>query len=239
MVAPHVETQLTRSLVRVPNSGRDRRAGTILLDLSKVSSAAALVPITSYLALGMMPSGMSPWPSSSLPIHENPKKLYSGAVSPEGSRVAARNGSLQVGTVGNGGYNGTTTQATVTRRTGMVLNGNLVPVRAVPMNLTSSTSAAVNPVGGRKRSLPVMVQDTTLPTTEGTRSPKVRKATTMTPNHQPRCPAPRRHGGDVITMEHLQREINKLRSENLVLKQQLMRRLQQILPPTRTGPVRL
>lgn len=236
MVAPHVETQLTRSLVRVPNSGRDTRAGSILHDLSRVSSAAALVPITSYLAVGMMPSGASTRPPSSpFPTDEDksPMKLSSGGVPPARPRAAAGNSPLQVGTIAPGVWSRANSGAGMVSRDGY-RSGSFVPLRAS----TSTVSAGVNPAGGRKRSLPVMMQDATRTTAEKIKSPKVPRATTVKSTQQPRRPAPRRRAGVVPTTEHLLRERDELRAENLALKQQLFRRLQQRIA-SGAGPVGL
>lgn len=53
MVASFNEGQLTRSLVRVPNSGWDRTAGSFVEDLSRVSSAAGMAPIPRNLPFGL------------------------------------------------------------------------------------------------------------------------------------------------------------------------------------------
>jgi len=124
MVAPHTETQLTRSLVRVPNSGRDRRAGAVLHDLSRVSSAAALVPITNYLALGMLPSTMAPHCPRPplLPKDHNPMKLSNGA-----------------------GPFAATSETSAISGSGMVSTDNPSAARSTP--------ATRSPTGGRKRSM--------------------------------------------------------------------------------------
>ncbi|XP_042226253.1 uncharacterized protein LOC121869130 [Homarus americanus] len=45
MVAPYFEGNLTRSLVRIPNSRANRSLESVITDLSRVSSLAAMVPI--------------------------------------------------------------------------------------------------------------------------------------------------------------------------------------------------
>lgn len=229
MVAPHVETQLTRSLVRVPNSGGDRRAGSILHDLSRVSSAAALVPITSYLAVGMLPSGTpTPPPSSPFPLDESSMKLSTGGGFEAGARAAAENRPLQVGAVPLGVWSGTTSRFGMMSSDGS-RGGTVAPLRAAPRTVTNTTTAIVNPASGRKRSLPMMVQDTTRTTTEGIKSPKVSRTTTMKPTQQSRRPASRRRAEGAPSVEHLLRERDELRAEQLVLKQRLIRQFQQRL----------
>ena len=215
MVAPHVETQLTRSLVRVPNSGRDRRAGAVLHDLSRVSSAAALVPITSYFALGILPSTLSPppQPSSLLSMDTNP--LKSARALP---RVATAEDSI----------------ASRTR----VMSRNDERVNRVMSRdnarTTNSSSATVNPTASRKR---LMQQDNNSIPKEEVRSPKVPRTTTTMhkrPIQQSRRSTSRLVAGGVRTMEQLMREREQLIAENMALKLELSRRLQQQRIPSGT-----
>ncbi|XP_045102405.1 uncharacterized protein LOC123498922 [Portunus trituberculatus] len=202
MVAPHVETQLTRSLVRIPNSGRDRRAGAVLHDLSRVSSAAALVPITSYFALGILPSTLSPprsqaqvpQPSSLLCTDKNPLKLSTRAVPCAATAETS-----------------TTSGARVMSRGGKIT--------------TNSSSATVNPTGSRKRSVQ---QDHNSIATE-VRSPKIPRTTTTPrkPTQQSRRSTPRPVTGDYRIMGQLLREREQLLAENMALKLELSRRSQE------------
>lgn len=212
MVAPRVETQLTRSLVRVPNSGRDRRAGAVLHDLSRVSSAAALVPITSYFALGILPSTLSPQPPPlQLSMDKNPLKVSSGAVPCAVTAEASTT-------------SGTRVMSRSDERANRMMSRD-------DGRATNSSPATVNPTGSRKRS---MQQDTTSIATEGIRSPKVPR-TTKRPTQQSRRPAPQRMAGGIRTMEGLLREREQLRAENMALKLELSRRVQQRVPSGGVG----
>ncbi|KAG0719387.1 hypothetical protein GWK47_050573 [Chionoecetes opilio] len=232
MVAPHLSTQLTRSLVRVPNSGRDRRAGAVLHDLSRVSSAAALVPITSYIALGLRPSGVPYQPPAS-PFTDAGAIQFAGKpVPPAKSPATAMNNPSHVGAVSPAAWSTPSPLPAMVSSVGYASETSAPPY-AAPR--TISVPTAMNPAVGRKRPSPLMLQDASLTTTEGIRSSKVPRTTTITPAHQPLHPASPR---GVPTMEQLLRERNALLAENLALKQQLARRFQPRHVPV-AGPVGL
>lgn len=215
MVAPHVGTQLTRSLVRVPNSGRDRRAGAVLHDLSRVSSAAALVPITSYFALGILPSTSSPQPP---PPHLSTDLLKFSAKALQSAATA------QVSTPS--GTRGVMSRRDV-RTSGGMPRGD---------GRATYSSATVNSTGSRKRP---MQQDNNRIATEKIRSPKVPRTTSTSisgrPIQQSRRPTPRLVVEDFRTREELLREREQLRAENMALKLELSRRVQQTVPSGAAG----
>lgn len=215
MVAPHVETQLTRSLVRVPNSGRDRRAGAVLHDLSRVSSAAALVPITSYFALGILPSTSPPQP---------PPSLLSTDLLNFSAKTVPSAATLQVSSPS--GTRGVTSRRDV-RADRVMARGD---------GRATYSSATVNPTGSRKRP---MQQDNNRNATEEIRSPKVPRTTTNSSSRRPiqqsrRLP-PRPAAGAFQTREELLREREQLRAENMALKRELSRRVQLTVPSGGAG----
>ena len=90
MVVPYDSGDLVRSLVRVPGSGFDKNAGSKSLDLSKVSSLAAMVYVPSELPSALVTpkkpqpplpkesicqNRKRPLPNDSLSNNNNPKKM--------------------------------------------------------------------------------------------------------------------------------------------------------------------
>ncbi|XP_027214724.2 uncharacterized protein [Penaeus vannamei] len=60
MVGPVDTGELVRSLVRIPGSGHDRSAGSTCLDLARVSTLAASVPVPQTLPPALMPHKQPP-----------------------------------------------------------------------------------------------------------------------------------------------------------------------------------
>ncbi|KAK7068133.1 hypothetical protein SK128_024287 [Halocaridina rubra] len=65
MVAPHETGALVRSLVRVPGSGSDRNAGSDCLDLARVSTLAAAIPVPKTLPAALASAKAPPKPLES------------------------------------------------------------------------------------------------------------------------------------------------------------------------------
>lgn len=228
MVAPNVKNQLTRSLVRVPNSGQQQPHDAILLDLSRVSPAAALVPVMHGLPENLFTTGRpTPPRSTPLPMHGlvKPSEGSTLLLKPQLDRQpAVRNGLVHQGSPVASVSPGPTSEgittssvervrATCQRRLPLqAANGNVTP-GATP----SSPSLIIN----RKRPFPVIQKDAPQSTTtnstvsvEGIRSAKVPKTAAPVPRRESR----RAPSLPKASIEQLHRKIDQLRSENETLR---------------------
>lgn len=239
MVAPCEPKQLTQSLVRVPNSGSERPNEVTLLDLSRVSSAAAMVP-PMKLPQNLFPSKMhTQHRSTCSPMDSDLLKPSTGINVASESQPTVGHGLMhQQPTVGHdlmhqqtatvGASSGPTIRATATPSVGerprtSFQNGTFLSLQADNGNITASaTTAALTPTGGRKRPQPVFhgeaTHTATLTTPAGeTRPAKVRKTTTVSPRQQPRR-APTRSRA---TKEQILKENYQLHLENESLRRGL------------------
>lgn len=225
MVAPRLTTQLTRSLVRIPNSGAERPREAQLLDLSNVSAAAAQVPAMQDLPSNLFPSQRYTQ-SRSIPIPTDcgpvkPPKRTTSASEPHPS---VGNGLVQERTAtlvipSRPSSEATATSSVETEPRADTQRGALLPLQAANGNVMTPTAtpSTMSPAGGRKRLLPV-VKDAPRPTaavTAGdTKSAKVRKTTAAKPGPQPRRTPSRSRA----TKDQLWAFIDQLLSENEALR---------------------